>query len=157
MRLGAQRNTNSSGQMDRTLNVKKAIDIFKYLYNSLYMFCTIYIYIHTYLPTYLHTYIHTVCIYIYIHRVCIYIYIYTQTHTHMGVSYLKIIHFNSIFLYKPSILGYPRLWNPSYTLPLDISGQPQSPNQSRLRNADQMNDANDFIGQWPPRVVRKQI
>ena len=27
----------------------------------------------------------------------------------------QIIHFNGIFPYKPSILGYPHLWKPSYT------------------------------------------
>ena len=31
-------------------------------------------------------------------------------------GYPQIIHFHGIFHYKPTILGYPHLWNPPYTL-----------------------------------------
>ena len=44
-----------------------------------------------------------------------------QDNTHMGVSENsgfspQIIHFNRVFHYKPSILGYPYFWKHPYTL-----------------------------------------
>ena len=32
----------------------------------------------------------------------------------IGVGYPQIIHFNRVFHYKPSILGYPYFWKHSY-------------------------------------------
>ena len=43
---------------------------------------------------------------------CIYIYIYIYTYLKRGYS--QIIQFNRSFHYKPSILGYPHLWNHPY-------------------------------------------
>ena len=39
-------------------------------------------------------------------------------------GYPLVIHFNGIFCYKPSIFGYPHVWNPPYLPWLGIKGKP---------------------------------
>ena len=46
--------------------------------------------------------------------------------------YPQIIHFNMVFHYKPSILGYPYFWKHSYVFPVSPIGLFKQQNQLRF-------------------------